>query len=193
MIFGSGINGDNILDEIADAIKEGVIDEPRDRACFLYFEPKPDTPKHAQCATCIKWGKINLRCEDLQKNDVVDAGDSCGAYDQGEPKDFANPSGRYTKKDLGFVSHKVRCENCNVFDDRDKDPKEWHCDLYVQLNRMLPRLFKLNIYVKPRACCNLQALGKRNPKRFGPYGPMPDADEPNAAGFISKMMKYLKS
>ena len=67
-----------------------------------------DTRQHAQCATCRNWGFGNQRCYWLQPNDVVTGKDSCGAYGQGKPKADAEPTGQYTKKDLGFVSHKVR-------------------------------------------------------------------------------------
>lgn len=187
-----GIDDTDLMRAVNAAINEGVIGDARDRACFLYMEPKPDTPEHAQCVTCIRWGSVNKRCEELQKNDVVDKDDSCGLYSQGKPKPVVVPSGQYTKKIVGFVSEKTRCENCNVFDNRDKNPKEWHCDLYVQLNRILPRMFKLDIYVKPRGCCNLMAPGKRNPDRFGPYGPIPDADDPNVGGLLMKVINFLK-
>ncbi len=136
-------------------------------------------------------GSVNKRCEELQKNDDVDKGDSCGLYSQGSPKLVAVPSGQYTKKQVGFVSEKTRCENCNVFDDRDK--KNMHCDLFVQLNRMMPRMFKIDIHVKPRGCCNMMAPGKRDPDRFGPYGPIPDADDPNVGGLLMKVIKFLRS
>ncbi len=186
-----GIDDTGLMRAVNAAINEGVIDEPRDKAVFLYMEPKPDTPQHAQCATCRKWGRLNQRCDELQRNDDVDKGDSCGLYSQGAPQLYANPSGQYTKKVVGFVSEKTRCENCNVFDNRDPDPKEWHCDLYVQLNRLLPRLFKINIYVKPRGCCNAMVPGKRDPERFGPYGPIPDADD-KGGGLLLKVLDFLK-
>jgi hypothetical protein len=158
----------------------------RDRSTFLYFEPKPDTPEHAQCETCCNWNPNKL-CFWLGKNDHPDGDDSCGMYGQGKPSTDIVPTAQYTPKDVGLVSEQTRCENCNAFDSRDKT--NLHCDLYVQLNRIFPRLFKLDVKVKPRGCCNAMEPGKRNPKQFGPYGPIPDADDPNVGGMIAKLLK----
>jgi hypothetical protein len=163
--------------------------EVRDRSAFLYMEPKPDTPDHAQCATCEKFLRANGKCHHLQANDDVDGDDTCGMYAQGEPNDDpeATPTGQYTKETLGFFDGRVQCQRCNVYDDRDK--LNIHCDLYVQLNRMFPRLWKLDEKVKPRGCCNAWGGGNRDPERFGPYGPLPDADDAQSGGLLAQMLE----
>lgn len=158
----------------------------RDRSTFLYFEPHPDTPEHAQCGTCRNWNPNKL-CYWLRQQDHPDDGDSCGMYGQGKPSKDIIPTGQYTPKDVGLVSEQTRCQNCDAFDARDKS--NLHCDLYVQLNRMFPKLFKLDIKVKPHGCCNAMEPGQRDPKRFGPYGPIPDADDPKVGGLIMKVIK----
>src|ERR1700677_1835020 len=163
-----------------------ALGEPRDRATFLFFTPNPNIPDHAQCSSCKNFNDVKGKCFWLNSNDDVVGGGSCGMYGQGKPSGDIVPCGQYTKKDVGYVHHPVRCENCNVFDDRDKS--NMHCDLYVQLNRVFPRLFKLDVKVTPRSCCNAQSPGKRNPKRFGPYGPIPDADDPNVGGKITQII-----
>ncbi len=159
----------------------------RDRSAFLYMEPRPDTPDHAQCATCEMFLRVVGKCHHLQAEDKVDGDDTCGMYSQGRPNDDkdAKPSGQYTKETLGFFEGRVTCQHCNAYDDRDKS--NIHCDLYVQLNRIFPHLFKLKESIKPRGCCNAWGEGKRDPKQFGPYGPLPDADDPNAGGLLAKL------
>jgi hypothetical protein len=167
-------------------LKPIPIGEPRDRSTFLYMEPDPDIPDHAQCSSCRNFNDVEGLCFWLSAKDEVDGDDSCGEYGQGEPSSDIVPTGQYTKETLGFVDHQVRCENCNAFDDRDQT--NLHCDLYVQLNRMFPRLWRLIEEVKPRGCCNAQMPGKRNPKNFGPYGPIPDDDDPNVGGLITEIL-----
>jgi hypothetical protein len=159
----------------------------RDRSAFLYMEPHPDIPDHAQCGSCENFNDVKGVCRWLSKTDEVDADDSCGLYAQGAPSADIEPTGQYTPEEVGFYDGKVRCQNCNALDARDA--KRIHCDLYVQLTRMFPRLFKLDERVKPRGCCNAFAPGKRNPKNFGPYGPIPDPDDPNVGGLIMDVMK----
>lgn len=163
----------------------------RDRSAFLYYEPNPDTPDHAQCATCWKFLRGIGKCDEMDEKYSTDDDDTCGAYGQGEPNDDpkARPRGKYTPKDVGWLDGKVQCHRCNAYDDRDKT--RIHCDLYVQLNRIFPRLFKLIEVVRPRACCNAWGPGKRDPKNFGPYGPMPDADDPNSGGILSRLLKAI--
>lgn len=169
------------------AVKRSMAD--RDRSAFLYMEPDPDTPDHAQCKTCFNFLRGVGRCHWLQEDDEIDFDDTCGLYGQGTPNDDPNakPSGQYTKETVGFFDGRVTCHRCNAYDDRDKS--HIHCDLYVQLNRMLPQLWKLKEEVIPRGCCNAWGEGKRDPKRFGPYGPLPDADDAGSGGILAQMLK----
>lgn len=156
-------------------------DEPRDRSTFLYMEPADDNnDDFAQCETCVEWIKDTDRCYLHRKHDEIDGDDSCGLYVEGEPRTGVEPIGLVTPEVSGLVSEQTRCHNCNAFDGRD--PNRIHCDFFVQLNRMLPKLFNLKERIKPNACCNAMIPGKRNPKIFGPYGPIPDADDQNAKG-----------
>lgn len=163
--------------------------ELRDRSAFAFFEPHPNIPDHAQCSSCSKFLRAIGRCFTMKEDDETAGGDTCVMYEQGEPNDDPNakPSGQYTKKDVGWYSGKVTCQHCNVYDDRDK--ANIHCDLFVQLNRTFPRIWKLNEKIKPRTCCNAWGKGKRDPKRFGPYGPIPDADDPNVGGPLADLAK----
>lgn len=161
----------------------------RDRSAFGYMEPSPDTREFAQCGTCAMFLRRIGRCHWLRPQDCVDDDDTCIMYAQGEPNDDpkAKPTGTFAPETVGFFDGQVRCENCNAFDARD--PKRKHCDLYVQLNRTFPRMWDLKPAVKPHACCNAWSPGDRKPGNFGPYGPIPDADDPNVAGPLGKLVK----
>jgi hypothetical protein len=163
----------------------------RDRSAFAYMEPDPDTREFAQCGSCAMFLCKIGRCYWLGPSDEVDDDDSCVMYVQGEPNDDPNakPTAALTPKTVGFFSGQVRCENCNAHDFRD--PKRMHCDLFVQLNRMYPKMWHLKTEIKPHACCNAWASGARDPKNFGPYGPLPDADDPNAGGMLARLLKSL--
>lgn len=178
--------GDDKRADIAKRNRPSTASAKRDRSAFLYMEPNPDIKDFAQCGSCMHFIPDSKRCFWLGDKDEVDADDSCGFYAQGKP-DGGKPSGQYTPEVLGFYEGKVRCQNCDGFDDRDN--KNIHCDVYVQLTRMLPHLWDLDEKIKPRACCNAFYVGKRDPGHFGPYGPIPDADDPLVGGLISKMSK----
>jgi hypothetical protein len=158
----------------------------RDRSAFAYMEPDPDTKKFAQCGTCAMFLRKVERCHWLGPDDKVDADDSCVMYVQGEPSDDpkAKPTGALEPKTVGLFDGRVRCENCNAHDFRD--PARKHCDLFVQLNRMFPRMWNLKTEIKPHACCNAWAPGERDPKNFGPYGPLPDQDDSGGILFRRK-------
>jgi len=158
----------------------------RNRSAFAYMEGKPDTPAFAQCSTCTMFLRGVGRCHWLGETEV-DGDDSCVMYVQGAPNDDpqAKPTGKLKPSTVGFYSGKVRCQNCNAFDSRN--PNDLHCDLYVQLNRMFPRMWNLDRKVERHACCNAWAPGKRDPKNFGPNGPIPDADDPKVGGLIMKV------
>ena len=157
----------------------------RDRSAFGYMEPHPDTPEFGQCRTCRLWLRKVKKCYWLRPQDHVDAADSCIMYGQGAPNDDPNakPTGTFAPDVVGFYDGSVRCENCNARDFRD--PTKPHCDFFVQLNRMLPKLFDLEERIKPRACCNAFDPGTRDPQQFGPIGPMADTDD----GRVQQMVK----
>lgn len=147
------------------------------RATFLYMKPKPgyDPEENAQCESCIHWIDDKDRCELHGKGDDIDGDDSCCLYVAGPNATGKEPLGRVTPKESGLVSRQVRCDNCMFFDP-DSEPKV-HCDFYSQLNRMLPKVFDLDRYVEEDACCNAQTPGNRNPKVFGPIGPLGEKGE----------------
>jgi hypothetical protein len=149
------------------------------------MEPSPETDKFATCGTCARFNREKGRCYwfSNSKADEVDENDTCGLYVQG-PNTTEEPRSLVTKKEAGFFDGPPQCRRCNAFDNRDKSHQ--HCDLYVQLNRMFPNMWKLKEEVKPHACCNAWEGGERNPKRFGPYGPIPDPDDPKVGGSIMK-------
>jgi hypothetical protein len=160
----------------------------RDRSTFLYMEPAdPKNDDFAQCGTCIEWIKDKDRCYLHRTSDEIDADDSCGLYVEGEPRSGLKPLGLVTPKVSGLVDEQTRCHNCNAYDGRDQS--HIHCDLYVQLNRMFPHVFDLKEEIEPHACCNAMEPGKRDPKRFGPYGPIPDADDPKVGGLVTRLRK----
>lgn len=148
------------------------VSEKITRAAFLYMDPRKPKNKFAQCITCMHF--LGDRCEWFGPGDEVGGGDSCGEYIRGKARPGAVPLGIATKKELGFVSRKVRCENCCFFDSQT-EPRE-HCDFYTQLNLILPGLFALDRYVDHQGCCNAQTPGARNPKVFGPFGPIKHGD-----------------
>jgi hypothetical protein len=163
----------------------------RDRSAFLYMEPSSRADEFASCGTCANFIRGRKRCYWFSDRDTVDEDDTCGLYVQGtNAGDDTKPSGLSTKKIAGFLEGRVQCKRCNAFDGRDKSRP--HCDLYVQLNRIFPRVWRLTEEVKPNACCNAWDKGERNPRNFGPYGPIPDADDPNVGGTIAAVDK-LKS
>jgi hypothetical protein len=162
----------------------------RDRSAFLYMEPRPDTPEHAQCGTCANFNDQRDRCRWFSEKDEVDADDTCGLYAQGKPSADIKPTGQYRPEEVGFFEGAVQCHRCDMYDDRDK--KRIHCDLYVQLTRMFPRLWKLDEKIKPRGCCNAWGPAPRDPKRFGPYGPLPDADDDGPGGMLARLLKHMR-
>lgn len=162
------------------------------RATFLYFDPKTPKDEFAQCGTCVHFLEDQGRCE-LHGADVeVDDDDSCGLYVHGEAEEGEKPEGLVTPEESGLVSREVRCENCMFFDP-DSEARE-HCDLYTQLNRILPKLFDLDRYVKAQGCCNAQTPGKRNPAVFGPHGPISGKngeDDDSAKGAVDSALRKM--
>lgn len=144
------------------------------RATFLYMDPKAPKTKFAQCGTCPHWIPGMDRCELHRSQDKIDDDDSCGLYVHGKPAG-THPMGLVTPEQSGLVSRQVRCENCMFFDP-DTEPRE-HCDFYTQLNRLFPSLFNLDRYVDSHGCCNAQTPGARNPKVFGPIGPLSNGQD----------------
>ncbi len=163
----------------------------RDRSAFGYMEPDPNIKEFAQCGSCAMFLRKVGRCHWLRKNDKVNDDATCIMYVQGTPNDDskAEPTGSFDPETVGFYDGQVRCENCNARDFRD--PYRKHCDLYVQLNRMYPNMWKLETKVEPRGCCNAWSPGDRNPKQFGPYGPLPDADDQKHGGLLFRLIQGL--
>lgn len=161
------------------------------RATFLYMDPQKPKDEFAQCGTCIHFLKNTSRCEIHGKDVKVDDDDSCGLYVHGATGND-EPEKLVTPKESGLVSRQVRCENCMFFDP-DSEPRE-HCDLFTQLNRILPKLFDLDRYVDEYGCCNAQTPGTRNPKVFGPVGPIGGKngeDDDGAKGAIDSALRKL--
>jgi len=166
-----GVPSSGVLPATVDRPKGAVKIERITRSTFLYFDSKPPKSKFAQCATCVHFLRREERCELHGPDDDVDDDDSCGLYVHGEALGV-HPLSLVTPEQSGLVSRQVRCENCRFFDP-DDEPRV-HCDLYTQLNRMLPALFELDRYVQAKGCCNAQTPGKRNPAVFKPLGPLAD-------------------
>lgn len=150
------------------------ISEKITRATLLYLDPRNPENKFAQCATCIHFIKDKGLCEWMSKNDEIDGGDSCGFYVPGK-NSSGKPLGLMTPEEMGVVSRQVRCENCMFFDPNSEPRK--HCDLYTQLNLILPVVFDLDRYVDEYGCCNAQTPGRRNPEVFKPFGPIMHGNE----------------
>jgi hypothetical protein len=110
----------------------------------------------AQCSTCALWVKDAELCEIHGDGVKVVGGASCGLYVKGTPitKDVAKIRKLVTPEQSGLVTRQVRCENCKSFNGTDT------CNLYVALNKMLPKIFKLNVKVSPKGCCNAQTPNK---------------------------------
>lgn len=167
-----------------DETAEGVsIDDPITRATFLYLDPVKPAGQFAQCGTCVHFLKEMGKCE-LVSAKKVDDEDSCGLYAPGKAEPETAPKSLVSPEDAGFVSRQVRCENCMFFD--EKTEARAHCDLYTQLNLMIPRIFGLDRYVDRRGCCNAQTPGTRDPQAFGPLGPIQHGDtvQDDSAGLI---------
>jgi hypothetical protein len=165
------------------------------RATFLFMKAKAPKKKFAQCETCIHLNPEADECELHRPQDDIDEDDSCGLYAHGTPAG-GKPMSIVTPKESGLVSRQVRCENCAFFDPNSED--EPHCDFYTQLNLILPKVFDLDRYVGPQDCCNAQTPGARNPKVFGPFGPIKhgagkDDDDGVKDGAKAVMDKALKS
>ena len=167
------------------------VEEKITRATFLYLDPVEPKDEFAQCGTCIHFIEGRNLCEIHSADDDIDDDDSCGFYLHGKPQKGIEPKGIVTPEESGLVSRQVRCENCTFFDP-DTEPRE-HCDLYTQLNRMMPSVFDLDRYVKRQACCNAQTPGKREPGVFGPIGPLEEDAEhkADAKGLVGKARQRI--
>ena len=76
----------------------------------------------------------------------VKAEDSCGLYVPGEMEQHQTVD----PKESGFVKdQKVRCENCISFNEDEST-----CSYFEAMNRFPGN--KMDIYVKPKGCCNAQ-------------------------------------
>lgn len=121
------------------------------RDAFLYFDPKGDKKRFAQCATCMMWtGDKGHTCTIIGQDFPVHGVDSCGVYVHGSNHEdmIGKEMALVTPKEVGFYRGKVRCENCKYL------PGKETCELYVLLNRMMPEIFDLDTKVDPHGCCN---------------------------------------
>lgn len=161
--------------KMADAADVPQVSERITNATFLYMDPRKPEKKFAQCATCVHFIRDKGLCEWMSADDKVGNGYSCGFYVPGENAVGKEPLNLITPEEAGLVERQVRCENC-VFFDPNTEPRK-HCDLYTQLNLILPGVFDLDRYVDEYGCCNAQTPGKRNPAVFGPFGPIKHGNE----------------
>lgn len=141
-----------------------------DRSAFLFMETRQPEEQFAQCMTCANFINDKKLCKLFSETDVVTKGDSCGFYLPGENATGATPVAIVSPDEAGFVSRKVRCEHCKFFDPTN-EPRT-HCDLYTQLNLILPDVFDLDRYVDEDDCCNANTSGERSPSVFEPFGPI---------------------
>jgi len=149
-----------------------MADEKIDRSAFLFMSTRKPEGQFAQCKTCAFF--LTNRCENFGPDNEISARGSCGAYAFGTPRAGAAPMSRMTPSEAGYVERKVRCEDCKFFD--PKDEPQSHCDLYTQLNLMMPGVWSLNRYVTAYDCCNANTEGSRNPGVFKPLGPIKHED-----------------
>ena len=120
------------------------------RDAFLYMDPPPGVTQHAQCGTCMHFMPGKERCNIFPKSFKVVANASCALYINGEPKDDQEFIERpVDPKASGYVLGQVRCENCLYF-----GTDTTICSLFDDLNKKLPKDFKLDAKVDARGCCN---------------------------------------
>lgn len=121
------------------------------RDCFLYLDPKDPKDEFAQCNTCVMW-VFRDKCTIHGPKIDVFGSMSCGLYVHGTPQ----PRGTATRAvvtplESGLVDRDVRCENC-----RWGGPETYICAFFTMLNNIMPQVFKLDINIEPKACCNAQ-------------------------------------
>lgn len=163
------------------------LDTRYDRSVMGYIEPPADdddADEFAQCEDCILWtGPDRERCGVHGAKLQITAEHTCNYYMHGHAPAFLRAALWHLARLItilkpsqsGLVHRQVRCENCRFFDTTGEP--HVHCDLYTQLNLQYPRLFHLDRYVKPKACCNFQNPGKHNPGVFKPFGPLSHGNE----------------
>ena len=123
------------------------------RDAFLFMRSRKPQKDFAQCASCSHFIRGKKQCEWFSESDEVKADDSCGLYVPGE-NSTGKPLALVSPKEAGFVDRKVQCRNCRFFDPNDEP--QTHCDLFSQLNLLLPNVFDLDRYVDEHDCCNAQ-------------------------------------
>lgn len=127
---------------------------PITRDAFLYLDPKSPMGSFGQCSTCMMWtGPRSQTCTIHGPNLTIQSGDSCGLYVHGDPMpdEAGHEMTSVTPKESGLVSRQVRCENCASY-----VPASSRCRLFIKLNEVDPKLFRLDPNVHPAGCCNAQ-------------------------------------
>ena len=114
---------------------------------FLYMDPKDPEDNFAQCSTCAHFLPESERCTLFGKNDKVIANASCNLYAHGTPKEDQEILNSMSPDVAGYLTGKVRCENCSWFN------KDSTCGLFQELNK-LKDIFDLDTKVNPKGCCN---------------------------------------
>jgi len=120
-----------------------------DRSAFLYMDPIGEGELFAQCSTCRFWRPQARLCAMFISEPQVEADSTCGLYVYGRPSDYQTFQPTVWPKDAGFETRQVRCENCIHY-----RPAAQACNLFYELNKRLPGVFRLNTQVHPDGCCN---------------------------------------
>ena len=131
----------NLLEEVK---KNG---EKIDRSAFLYLSPPAGLKDHAQCSSCQFWLPGKKRCGLFDNKFEVIANASCGLYVQGKPDDDQPIQNVVTPAEAGYVEGQVRCENCKWIEGKT-------CTLFDKINKLAPKIFKMDVKVENRGCCN---------------------------------------
>jgi len=125
------------------------VKEDTDRTAFVYMAPQPPKEIFAQCGSCAHFMPESQRCTLFGKDDKVVAEASCTLYAHGVPSDEQEILESTTPKEAGYVTGKVRCENCSWFDEEKST-----CGLFQSLNKKMKDTFKLQEKVDKYGCCN---------------------------------------
>jgi hypothetical protein len=135
---------------ISEVLNEKNVKEKITRQVFLYYEPKGNKSKFAQCETCRMF--TGDKCSILG-NTKITKDMSCNLYVHGQPsltlkgKEIES----VTPTEVGLVNRQVRCENCRSF-----NKEKSSCMLFENLNKTNSDIFNLEEKVNVHGCCNAQ-------------------------------------